>query len=139
MSERETRSEEDKTAQEGAEEDEDTSEAEGASGEEGTSEEEDTTSDESKGFIVLMGGPDTWGDYVTPLPKGRAQINEYLNTERDLQYSWVWELWGCGYNDFNQIDDTGKNVVHPKLIRRVPEPDKIEILSVGWSYLLCMS
>lgn len=51
----------------------------------------------------------------------------------------VVELWGCGFNQFNQIDETGEDISKPKRIATVASPDidSIEVLWAGWADLLC--
>ena len=46
------------------------------------------------------------------------------------------ELWGCGFNQFNQIDDSGDDVFKPTLIESGPASG-IDILWAGWADLLC--
>jgi hypothetical protein len=48
------------------------------------------------------------------------------------------ELWGCGFNQFNQIDDSEEDIFTPKLIQSLPSTaDDVEILWCGWADLLC--
>jgi hypothetical protein len=51
------------------------------------------------------------------------------------------ELWGCGFNQFNQIDGSRKDIEKPQQITSVvsSETDSIEILWAGWADLLCTS
>jgi hypothetical protein len=52
----------------------------------------------------------------------------------------VTELWGCGFNQFGQIDDYGDDVYELARIDYVP-PDRvgngIQILWAGWADLIC--
>jgi len=64
---------------------------------------------------------------------------------------YIFELWGCGFNQFNQIDDTGKDHFTPVLVRAVPLPPDVElgldlrgmawdwlhVCWAGWADLLC--
>ena len=50
------------------------------------------------------------------------------------------ELWGCGFNQFNQIDDTGKDIFEPKLITAIPYCSNAESIVfhwAGWADLWC--
>jgi hypothetical protein len=49
------------------------------------------------------------------------------------------ELWGCGYNQFHQIDETGKNVYGPKLIATLPclDAENVVFHWAGWADVLC--
>jgi hypothetical protein len=51
------------------------------------------------------------------------------------------ELWGCGFNQFNQIDGSGKDVEKPQQITSVvaSDIDFIEVPWAGWADLLCTS
>jgi hypothetical protein len=53
----------------------------------------------------------------------------------------VVELWGYGFNQFNQIDSSGKDVEKPQQITSVgsSDIDSIEVLWTGWADLLCTS
>jgi Regulator of chromosome condensation (RCC1) repeat len=58
----------------------------------------------------------------------------------DQKHDEVTELWGCGFNQFCQIDETGDDVYELTRIDFVP-PDpwshSLEILWAGWSDLIC--
>jgi hypothetical protein len=47
------------------------------------------------------------------------------------------ELWGHGFNQFSQIDDTVEDVSASKCVERVE--GIIEVIWAGWADLLCIS
>lgn len=50
------------------------------------------------------------------------------------------ELWGCGFNQFNQIDETGNDVFGPKLITSIPccsNTESVVFHWAGWADLCC--
>jgi len=51
----------------------------------------------------------------------------------------VVELWGCGFNDFNQIDSSDDDVHTLKLIdsREQACPQDLLVLWAGWGDLFC--
>jgi hypothetical protein len=51
------------------------------------------------------------------------------------------ELWGCGFNQFGQINDSGDDVYNPTLVdyAQFSRYPSIKLLWAGWADLLCTS